>query len=126
MRILNDNMLILDENGNAYHMIHGGMYEIEDENGIKAMYEFGLFGKMEFKNGFKIAPGTKITDDLQDEIAPNWDSTTVDLMRVLEIKDKETGESKILLEEFYGKEAPDILSDLMIKMEQGETEKTTK
>jgi hypothetical protein len=102
------------------------MYEIEDENGIKAMYEFGLFGKMEFKNGFKIAPGTKITDDLQDEIAPNWDSTTIELMRVFEIKDKETGESKILLEPFFGKEAADILSDLTKDMEQNEAEKTTK
>ena len=125
MWILNDNELILDVDGNAYHTIIGGMYEIEDSNGIKAMNGLGLFGKMQFKNGFKIAPGTKITDDLQDEIAPNWVSTTFELMRVFEIKDKETGERKMQFENFYGKEAADILSDLM-KMEQNETEKATK
>jgi hypothetical protein len=116
MEDTNKPLLIIDKEGGVHSIHFIGEYETE-VNGEKGMHKFAFMTDFQFKDGFKIAPGTVITDELQNEMAANWTGGDVDFVRLDKNKDGET-----IFERYDGPDAGDIIWDYFDKITPKEHE----
>jgi hypothetical protein len=99
----------LSTEGEVFLMLVIGDCETEI-NGETVMQKFAVSSKLIFKDGFKIAPGTELTDEVQNEITSNLidGPLTLDLVRIYKNKEGET-----MFETHDAPDAGDIFCELL-------------
>ena len=65
-----DMKFLIDEEGGVHLLLRSGDYESE-VNGELVTRTFGVISRLKLKDGFKVAPGTKLTDEVGVEIVSN-------------------------------------------------------
>ena len=108
--INNGKKFVIDEEGEVHLLLRSGDYETE-VNGEIVTHTFAIMSPLKLKDGFKVAPGTKLTEEVEDEIVSNLKEEPVEIA-LAKIYKNEKGE--IVGWELYdGPDLGEIWCDLL-------------